>query len=63
MDIVEKLTNYLESGGLFNPEAMDHDAVRDMIILARNEIEFLRKRIDSLENISIDRAVSLGLLD
>lgn len=30
--INERITNYLGNGGLFNPESMDHDKVRDLLI-------------------------------
>lgn len=30
--ILERVKNYLEVGGLFNPEMMDHDKVRDLIM-------------------------------
>ena len=43
MDIVERCFNYLSSGGLFNPEFADHDAVRDLVIDCRDEIEQLRE--------------------
>ena len=42
-DLAERCTEYLSSGGLFNPEMMEHDKVRDLIIDCRNEIERLRK--------------------
>jgi hypothetical protein len=35
-----RITDYLSSGGLFNPEMMDHDNVRDLLIEIR---EFLDK--------------------
>lgn len=31
--------SYLGNGGLFNPELMEHDKVRDMVMLCRDEIE------------------------
>lgn len=30
--LLERVKNYLEVGGLFNPEMMDHDKVRDLIM-------------------------------
>ena len=45
MDIVERCSNYLSSGGLFNPEFADHDAVRDLVINCRDEIERLREAL------------------
>ena len=41
-DIVARLREYLASGGLFNPELMDHAAVRDLLIDCRHEIGRLR---------------------
>lgn len=39
--VIERINNYLSSGGLFNPELMEHDKVRDILIDCRNEIERL----------------------
>ncbi len=33
--LVARITNYLSAGGLFNPEAMEHDKVRDLLIDCR----------------------------
>lgn len=41
-DILEKIEEYLSNGGLFNPELMDHDKVRDLLIECRKEIEYAR---------------------
>jgi len=49
LDLIEE---YLSVGGLFNPEIMNqnqHDAVRDTLIIARDEIRGLEKRIKQLE--------------
>lgn len=48
-DLIEE---YLSVGGLFNPEIMNqnqHDAVRDTLIIARDEICGLEKRIKRLD--------------
>ena len=42
-DITEGIRDYLASGGLFNPEMMDHQRVRDLVIECRDEIEQLRE--------------------
>ena len=34
--IQDRIRNYLESGGLWNPEAMEHDKVRDLLIDIEN---------------------------
>lgn len=36
---VEMIDEYLKLGGMFNPEAMEHHKVRDMLLQCRNEIE------------------------
>ena len=41
-DIAELLTEYLLHGGLYNPELMQHDKVRDLLIDCRDEIARLR---------------------
>lgn len=44
-DLIQRIENYLAAGGLNNPELMDHERVRDLIIdcrdaLAQPEQEF-----------------------
>lgn len=36
--VSERITAYLASGGLWNPELANHDAVRDLLIDARDEL-------------------------
>lgn len=36
--VVERITAYLASGGLWNPEYADHNAVRDLLIDARDDL-------------------------
>lgn len=38
MSVVERITAYLAGGGLFNPELANHDAVRDLLIDARDAL-------------------------
>ena len=33
-----RITDYLVSGGMFNPELANHDAVRDLLVDAREEL-------------------------
>ena len=40
--VCDRITAYLVSGGLFNPEQSIHDRVRDLLIDCRDEIERLR---------------------
>ena len=41
-DIIDRITDYLASGGLFNPELMNGPATRDLLIDCRTEIQRLR---------------------
>lgn len=34
-ELISQIDDYLSSGGLFNPELMDHEKVRDLLIEAR----------------------------
>lgn len=45
-EIENKITDYLASGGLFNPEFMEHDKVRDLLIDCRKEIQRLSEKCD-----------------
>ena len=39
------ITEYLGSGGLFNPEMMEHDKVRDMLIGLRDDMISLENHL------------------
>lgn len=39
LDLIKQIDDYLQVGGFFNPELMDHDKVRDMLLDCRNEFE------------------------
>lgn len=41
-DICDRLTEYCLHGGLYNPELMQHEKVRDLLIDCRAEIKRLR---------------------
>ncbi len=36
---IDSIKDYLTAGGLINPEYMDHDAVRDLILECRDALE------------------------
>jgi len=36
--VVNKIENYLELGGLFNPELVNYEEVRDLLIAARDQL-------------------------
>lgn len=38
-DTIDKINNYLQVGGLFNPELMEHHKVADLLLECRNEIQ------------------------
>jgi hypothetical protein len=40
-DLSQRIGNYLSNGGLFNPDMMDHDAVRDLLIDCRAALDLL----------------------
>ena len=44
MNTSERITEYLEKGGLFNPELMEHQAVRDLLMDCRKEVDRLTNR-------------------
>lgn len=48
---VKQIQEYLESGGLFNPELMDHDKVRDLLISSLNDIKKLKYRLSMMKKI------------
>lgn len=45
MNILNKINEYLGLGGLFNPELMEHEKVRDMIIECQDEINNLQEEL------------------
>jgi hypothetical protein len=45
--------SYLANGGLFNPELMDHEKVRDMVRAMRDQIAALRVEVESANQAAI----------
>lgn len=41
-DVVDRINAYLSTGGLFNPEMANHDAVRDLLIECRAQLAAAR---------------------
>ena len=41
--VTERIKEYLLSGGLFNPELMEHQKVRDLLVEAAAEIKRLEE--------------------
>jgi len=48
-DLVRRCTAYLSLGGLWNPESMEHDKVRDLVIDCRAAIVALEGRVAERE--------------
>ena len=46
VDLVKLITEYLGNGGLFNPELMEHEKVRDLLMDCRDELERLTTKCD-----------------
>ena len=42
-DVLNRIQDYMENGGLMNPEMMEHMKVRDLIMECRYQITLLRK--------------------
>jgi hypothetical protein len=55
-DLAARIAAYLSSGGLFNPELANHDAVRDLIIDCRARIEELEKALEDISKLPDGRA-------
>ena len=41
----DKITEYLSNGGYFNPELMEHDKVRDLLMDIREQLAVYAKAI------------------
>ena len=68
-DPAQRITEYLTAGGLFNPEYMNHDAVRDLLIDCRDRIEALEAALreaykdclNAVEKVKSDPLTELGV--
>ena len=56
MSVVERIDDYLRLGGLFNPEMMDSEVVRELLMDAKRELTIqyavslrLKQRTEGLE--------------
>lgn len=48
MNLTQRINDYLRSGGLFNPEMMEHDKVRDLLLDCRDRISILGALLDQV---------------
>lgn len=58
-DLPARISEYLNLGGLWNPELMDHDEVRTMLIDARDVIEIAIRREDQRQMTDIMKLVGI----
>ena len=60
---LKMVQSYLSNGGLFNPELMPHDKVRDMVIACRDELEAKVQECERLKTAitSPDRSTANGV--
>lgn len=49
-DVPARITEYLSNGGLFNPELMDHEAVRDLLVDARDVVEVFERKLSAQQS-------------
>jgi hypothetical protein len=49
-DVLKKVDAYLGNGGLFNPESMNHEQVRDLVIELRGALEYERGKRELAEH-------------
>lgn len=61
-DIPARVTEYLSAGGLFNPELMDHEAVRRILIDARDVIEIIARERRAQETSPILKCLKCGVV-
>lgn len=57
---IQTITEYLSNGGLFNPEMMDHDRVRNLLMECRDSLIELSELVDSL-NLALLNNIKDGL--
>jgi len=47
-DVLMRILDYIGNGGLFNPDLMDHDKVRDLVVDCRTALDAALAEIDRL---------------
>lgn len=52
MGVVNKINEYLTCGGLFNPELMEHEKVKDLILECKDEITRLNTIVERGDDIA-----------
>lgn len=41
-ELINRITEYLSTGGMFNPELADHEQVRELLIECRNALLMIK---------------------
>lgn len=49
-DVLDRVTDYLSKGGLFNPELMEHNKVKNLILDCRDKIRTLKSELNSVKD-------------
>ena len=53
-NLLERIQNYCEMGGLFNPECMEHDKVQELIFDVRSYLQWEKmKETKSVDCVSL----------
>lgn len=61
--ILDKIENYLGNGGLFNPELMEHEKVRDLIMDCKEEIQKRDKQELELKKLNLELLKEKSIVD
>jgi hypothetical protein len=61
-ELLSRIKNYLGNGGLFNPEMMEHDKVRDLILDCREHISRARDCHSELSRLLIAAANTTSIV-
>lgn len=51
-EIMGKISEYLQNGGLFNPEHMDHQQVRDLLMEARQQLAAAQATLQEIRTLA-----------
>jgi len=60
MTLIERINVYLQSGGLFNPEMANHDAVRDLLMDCRRALAEPAEDAESVQQEYFKRGFQAG---
>lgn len=52
--LIDRIQNYLGNGGLFNPEMMEHDKVRDLMIDLRNHLDGVESAVKTMDERAVE---------